>query len=286
MDVMRTVRLSMGEIDYTDTGGPGRVVLLCHGLLMDASVWDDVVALCPGLRVVRPTFPFGAHHRPLHPDADLSFAGQIALLTEFVRALDLSNAVLVVSDLGYPLLYAARNQERLAGLVVLPCEAFDNIPPGLPGRVFALTGRVSGGLWLPAQALRLPGVARLPMTFGWMSHRPIPRQLLRGWTEPAVSSQEIRRDLVKYTLADDYALLADGMAELRRFQAPALIVWSRRDRLMPPEHAQRLADLIPTAQVAMLDRGGTLLQLDAADVIADLITRFVAQLDPTPTHDS
>src|SRR5215217_5756020 len=37
MDVMRTVCLSMGQIDYTDTGGPGRVVLLCHGLLMDGS---------------------------------------------------------------------------------------------------------------------------------------------------------------------------------------------------------------------------------------------------------
>jgi pimeloyl-ACP methyl ester carboxylesterase len=72
---------------------------------------------------------------------------------------------------------------------------------------------------------------------------------------------------MKYALADDYALLADGMAELRRFRAATLIVWSRRDRLMPPEHAQRLSDLIQTAQVAMLDRGGTLLQLDAPDVL-------------------
>jgi pimeloyl-ACP methyl ester carboxylesterase len=283
MDVMGTVRLSMGQIDYTDTGGPGRVVLLCHGLLMDESVWDDVVALSPGLRVVRPTLPFGAHRRALHADADLSFAGQIALLTEFMRELDLSNAVLVVSDLGYPLLCAARNQERLSGLVVLPCEAFDNIPPGLPGHALALAGRVPGGLWLAAQAIRLPGVARFPMTFGRMSRRPIPRRLLQRWTEPVVSSQEVRRDLLKYTLADDYALLADGMAELRQFQAAALVVWSRKDRLMPPEHAQRLADLIPTAQLAMLDCGGTLLQLDAPDVIADLITRFVAQLDTTPT---
>ena len=68
MDVMRTVRLSMGQIEYTDTGGPGRVVLLCHGLLMDGSVWDDVVALSPGLRVVRPTLPFGAHRRALHAE--------------------------------------------------------------------------------------------------------------------------------------------------------------------------------------------------------------------------
>jgi len=55
---------------------------------------------------------------------------------------------------------------------------------------------------------------------------------------------------------------------------------------MPPGHAQRLSDLIPTTEVAMLDRGGTLLQLDAPDVIADLITQFVAQLDTTPAQDS
>jgi hypothetical protein len=30
MDVMRSVRLSMGQIDYTDTGGQGRVV--CYAM--------------------------------------------------------------------------------------------------------------------------------------------------------------------------------------------------------------------------------------------------------------
>jgi pimeloyl-ACP methyl ester carboxylesterase len=38
--VMSRVELSCGVIDYTDTGGDGPVLVLLHGLMMDASLWD------------------------------------------------------------------------------------------------------------------------------------------------------------------------------------------------------------------------------------------------------
>ena len=38
---------SAGPLEYVDTGGDGPVVVLLHGLLMDASLWDDVVAELP-----------------------------------------------------------------------------------------------------------------------------------------------------------------------------------------------------------------------------------------------
>jgi pimeloyl-ACP methyl ester carboxylesterase len=51
-DRMTEVELSAGSIQYEDTGGEGPVVVLCHGLLMTASLWDAVVAeLRPGLSV-------------------------------------------------------------------------------------------------------------------------------------------------------------------------------------------------------------------------------------------
>ena len=37
---MGEVELSTGSILYEDTGGEGPVVVLCHGLLMTASLWD------------------------------------------------------------------------------------------------------------------------------------------------------------------------------------------------------------------------------------------------------
>lgn len=35
---MREIELSAGTIEYSDTGGDGPVIVLLHGLMMDASL--------------------------------------------------------------------------------------------------------------------------------------------------------------------------------------------------------------------------------------------------------
>src|SRR5437588_670946 len=42
--LMATVEVSAGPIEYTDTGGDGRVLVLLHGLATDGRLWDGVVA--------------------------------------------------------------------------------------------------------------------------------------------------------------------------------------------------------------------------------------------------
>ena len=157
---VKLARLSAGPIEYVDSGGSGPVVVLCHGLLMDSSVWDEVMPhLAPSARVIAPTFPVGSHRLPMNEDADLSFQGQAALLREFLVAVGLEDVALVVSDLGYPILLAAERHPLISRLVLLPCELYDNIPPGLPGRVVSLAARAPGGIALAVLALRLPGAA-------------------------------------------------------------------------------------------------------------------------------
>jgi pimeloyl-ACP methyl ester carboxylesterase len=39
-----TINLSAGPIDYIDTGGDGPTVVLLHGVLMNETVWRDVIA--------------------------------------------------------------------------------------------------------------------------------------------------------------------------------------------------------------------------------------------------
>ena len=59
---MSQIKLSAGTIDYQDSGGDGPTLVLLHGLLMDASLWDDVIAdLSADHRCVAPTLPLGAH---------------------------------------------------------------------------------------------------------------------------------------------------------------------------------------------------------------------------------
>jgi pimeloyl-ACP methyl ester carboxylesterase len=59
---MNQIELSAGTIDYQDTGGEGPTLMLLHGLVMDASLWDGVIAdLSVDHRCVAPTRHAGGH---------------------------------------------------------------------------------------------------------------------------------------------------------------------------------------------------------------------------------
>src|SRR5215470_7965267 len=169
---MQAIALSAGSIEYEDTGGSGPVVVLLHGLAMDGSLWRHVVReLRTDHRCVVPTLPLGSHRRPMRADADLSTHGIAKLQAEFMEALDLREVTLVGNDLGAFQLTAGLYPERIARLVLTSCEAFENFPPGLPGRTAEVGIKMPGGAFLMAQVLRLRALRRLPFTFGWMTKR-------------------------------------------------------------------------------------------------------------------
>jgi pimeloyl-ACP methyl ester carboxylesterase len=98
---MPEVQLSAGTIHYEDNDGDGPVLVLTHGLLMDASMWDPVVAeLSDDYRIVRPVLPLGAHTQPMRAGADLTMRGIASLLGEFLEVLDLREVTLGMSDWG------------------------------------------------------------------------------------------------------------------------------------------------------------------------------------------
>jgi len=51
-------------------------------------------------------------------------------------------------------------------LVLVSCEAFDNYPPGAPGRLLCATAALPGGTFLIVQLLRRRWIRHLPVTFG------------------------------------------------------------------------------------------------------------------------
>ena len=112
--------LSTGTVEYEDTGGDGPVIVLLHGLLMDASLWDDVVAdLAPDHRCVAPTLPLGAHRHAMPPRTPTCRSRGIArLVAEFLDRLDLRDVTLVGNDTGgalVQLLMADGRRARRAG---------------------------------------------------------------------------------------------------------------------------------------------------------------------------
>jgi len=280
---MPEVRLSAGPVDYVDTGGDKPVVVLVHGVVMDGSLWRQVVAdLGRDHRCIVPTLPLGAHRRPMEPDADLSLRGQVRLLAEFLDALQLSDVVLVGNDWGGPLLLASEGlAARVGRLVLVSCEAFDNIPPGLPGRVLDLSARLPGGLALAAWSLRVPPLRRLPLTFGWMARRPVPADLLNGWMRSLRTQAAVRRDFRKYArgIPPKPDLVAATEA-LREFERPALVVWAAEDKVMPPQHGRRLAELLPRGRLVEVTDSYTLVPLDQPAALAGLLRDFTCEGEP------
>jgi pimeloyl-ACP methyl ester carboxylesterase len=156
---MNQIELSAGTIDYEDTGGDGQTLVLLHGLLMDASLWDDVIAdLSVEHRCVVPTLPLGAHRHAMHADADLSLRGIARLVAELLDRLDLRDVTVVGNDTGGALvqLMICDDIARVSRVVLACCDAFDNFPPGLTGKTLVLTGKLPPALFgLFVQQMRL-----------------------------------------------------------------------------------------------------------------------------------
>jgi pimeloyl-ACP methyl ester carboxylesterase len=275
---MPHVELTAGTIHYEDTGGPGPVVVLVHGLLMDGAQWRHVVAdLRHDHRCVLPTLPMGAHRRPMRPDADLSLRGLGRILAEFMERLDLRDVTLCFNDwCGAQVMIADGGVERVGRLVLVSCEAFENYPPGLPGRLAGLAARAPGGVAVARRALLSRRLRQLPMFFGYMSKRGVPEEIMRGWLQP-LTRPEIRRDYRKYA-GDTHRGKRDlltATGALPTFARPVLIAWATEDRLMPPDHARRLARAFPDSQLVEIPDSYTLIPEDQPAILAAHLRHFI-----------
>jgi pimeloyl-ACP methyl ester carboxylesterase len=269
------IDLSAGTLDYLDTGGGGPTLVLLHGLLMDSSLWDGPIAdLSTDHRCIAPTLPLGAHRHPV--SGDLSPPAIARLVEEFLDRLDLHDVTLVGNDTGGALvqLVLAGKPERVVRAVLVSCEAFDNVPPGLTGKVLVLSGRLSPRLFGAfMQQLRLRAVRRLPIAFGWLTKRG--DATTARWIRPVLTSQQIRRDTVRMLRAIDGGAVAEATAALPSFHRPALVVWAAEDRVMPPEHGRRLAELLPDARLVEVADSYTLVPLDQPAALAGAVRDFV-----------
>ncbi|GAA1573527.1 alpha/beta hydrolase [Kribbella sancticallisti] len=282
---MPQIKLSSGPIDYQDTGGGGPALVLVHGLPMNETQWRKVVPLLAGYRCIMPTLPLGGHRRPMNPDADLSQRGVARLLGEFIERLGLDDVTLVLNDWGGGQFLVMDGQgQRVARLVLVACEAFDNFPPK-PAKALTVVCRVPGGVWLLTRLMRLPSFRNNRNGYGGMSLRGIPDEILDDWFAPATRSRAIRRDFAKFaTSAPKRETLLAWSERLRDFDRPVLVVWATEDRLMPREHGPRLAELYPKGRLIEIADSSTLIPEDQPERLAEVLTNFLIETGAEPSR--
>jgi pimeloyl-ACP methyl ester carboxylesterase len=222
-------------------------------------------------RCVAPTLPLGGHRHPMRAGADLSMRGIANILGELLERLDLREVTLAMNDWGGPqLLIGGAHDERIARIALCSCEAFDNVPPKGPARMLPYIARVPGGIAAALLPFRFDRLRRLPITYGLLSKRPVPREIMDRWFGPALEQQAVRRDLRKYvtSAANGRRELLAAADALRGFERPALVAWASEDRMMPREHGRRLAELLPRGTLVEIADSYTLIPEDQPTILA------------------
>jgi pimeloyl-ACP methyl ester carboxylesterase len=218
----------------------------------------------------------------MHADADLSLRAIAQLVAEFIDHLDLDDATLVGNDTGGAIvqLLVGDGAARVGRIVLVSCDAFDNFPPGLTGKTLVLTGKLPPSLFgLVMQQMRIRPFRRLPIAFGWLTKRGDATSA--QWMRPVLKQPEIRRDTVRLlrAIAAERDLMLEAAEHLSDFHAPALVVWASQDRVMPPAHGRRLAELLPQGRLVEISDSYTLVPLDQPIGLARAIREFARQTD-------
>lgn len=277
----RDLTLETGTVRYFESGPvDGPTVVFVHGLLVNADLWRAVVPLAAaaGLHTFAVDWPLGSHSMPM-PDADLTPPGVADLIAEFLDALDLRDVTVVANDTGGALtqILMTRHPERIGSVVLATCDAFERFfpPTFAPLPVMA---HVPGFLAVLTQAVRIHPLQRLPMAFGWVAKRTLPREVVTSYLAPSRHNRAIRRDLGRFLRSVNKRHTLAAAEKLPAFDKPVLLAWATEDKLFPMSLATRLADLLPQATIVEIADSYTFIPEDQPAELADLVIEFVARV--------
>jgi pimeloyl-ACP methyl ester carboxylesterase len=274
----RVLQLAGGPLQYFDVGS-GPPIVFVHGAFVNANLWRKVVPmLSREFRCLVLDLPFGSHTLPMRPDADLSERGIVDLVTSALAALELESVTLVGMDTGGAIcqFVVTQRPERVARLVLTSCDYRDNFPPRTFFHLKLMPAMPDWLILLLFSPFRVRAIRRLPNGFGRLTMRPVERAVEDSWVLPALEDGRVRADVKKMLRIFDKARLNEAADLLRRFEGPALIAWSREDRVFPVSDGERLAKDLPNGRLELIDGARTFSMEDQPKRLAALIGEFMA----------
>jgi pimeloyl-ACP methyl ester carboxylesterase len=274
------VQTPSGPASYIDTGGPGRPVLLVHGVGSSSYLWRNVIGLLDGERRCV-SFDLPLHgYTPAAPDQDFTLNGLARFIAGGCDALGLTDIDLVANDTGGAVsqVFAASHAGRLHTLTLTNCEAHDNMPPKalLPAVLLARMGllaRLAPRLMAPGN----PRTAKRVYGRVYSDVTKLPAEIARVWLEAQAGTPEAARQSQRLLTSLHARDLLAAEPALARLQVPTLIVWGTGDMFFLTKWAYWLRDTIPGAsEVVEIDGGRLFFPDERADELTAALRRHWA----------
>jgi pimeloyl-ACP methyl ester carboxylesterase len=246
-------------------------IVFLHGVMVDGSLWDDVVDRLPDRECVVLELPLGSHTAPVADRSKLTPHGVAELILEELERRELHDVTLVGCDTGGMLaqLVVARDASRISRLVLTPCDALEVFPPALFKPLFSL-GRFPLLMRAFLQPLRFTAARRLPIAFGWLTKRVVSERLAR-WGTPALRDMEILRDAAHFAAACDPAITLDVAPKLRSFKGRVTVLWPPEDPCFPFALGERVTKLFDDAELIEVEDSYCFVPVDRPDVLAAVL---------------
>ncbi len=262
----RRVRISVGELAYRDLGDPeAPAVVLIHGFPASSRLWRHLAPmLAPMLRVLAPDL-IGAGDSDKPEAAPLGLAAQAGYLREWLDGLGLERVAVVGHGIGGGVAQLLAADGRAGALVLIDTACFEAWPSEATREAQAHAPTEDPAL--VAAAIRTAvelGVRRRALGEGDVE------AYVRPFAGPAGA-----RAFSRWLLAFDGRGLERAARAVGERGIPTLVLWGEDDPFLPAQLADRLAEEIPTAAVALLPGCGHFLPEEAPETIGPLIAEYL-----------
>lgn len=270
------------------TGAPGRpTLLLVHGMAGSSATWRSVLpALAREYNVVAPDLL--GHGASDKPRQDYSLGANANVLRDLMVALGIPRATIVGHSLGggVAMQLAYQHPPRCERLVLV---SSGGLGPEVSWmlRLFSLPGTEYLMPVLFSSFVRDMGNAVSRRLRGFGLRAPVLEQEWRSYvslTEPS-GRDAFLRTLRAVVDPRGQAVCAYDRLYLAS-QLPTLIVWGKRDRIIPVAHATEAHAAIPGSRLVIFDHADHFPQAEEPQKFVDAVTEFIETTDPLDLAES
>lgn len=244
-------------------------IVFVHGLGGSQSTWASVLGdFAEAYRVAAIDLPgHGGSDKPAPDNAVYSLDGLSAALGEVIEKLELVPAIVVGHSLGgAAALQLALDRPKLVRALALVNSA-------------GLGAEISGELLDRVESEPSREEARRLLELFFAD----PRFILERGVDDMYASRQVEGADAAVKAISERAFSREGQkidlsGRLGDVEAPIILIWGEKDRVLPPKHALAAAGALPTSWLEVFEGVGHVPQVEAAQAFSAVVNRWLQSL--------